>query len=95
MFKFTLEATVPQILKCWKNTGQCEVVTTKPKPEISLLICLLDVPTSLALVFLHQKTYDWQHLVAENYHNQENNNMGLANEDLKYCTDSEVDVLIC
>lgn len=78
-----------------KKTEQCEVVIIKPKTEILSLICLLDTPTNLAQVFLHQKPYDWQLLAAENDHNQENNNMALANEDVKHSTNSVQDALVC
>lgn len=59
----------------------------------------LGTRTKLAQVFLHQKQFDWQLLVAvsdhnQESHNQENNNVGLTNEDVKYSTNSEPDALI-
>lgn len=59
----------------------------------------LGAPTKLAQVFLHQKPFDWQLLVSESdhnqeSHNQENYNACLANEDVNYSTNSELDALI-
>lgn len=78
-----------------EKTGQCEGVIIQLKTEILSLICLFDAPTNLAQVVLQQKPYDWQLLAAENDHNQENNNMALANEDVKHSTNSVPDALVC
>lgn len=59
----------------------------------NIIFDLLGAPTNLVQVFLYQKPYDWQLLVAENHHNQENNNAGLAHEDVKYFMN--LDSLVC